>query len=724
MEIGSKASYKEIISFYVRNKERLQCFIPYLRDFATRRHSYKSLIFSIIAHHLFCRMNFSLLKRGFLFSGKHLIALSVALLTVGAISVVAADASTPSGTNSGGLLVKTGQQVVFLGDSTTQSGWASASGFIHLVKLGLAKENIAITASQFGKLGCQTKELPDLYQKNVATMTPKPDWLVISCGLDDVSHATVAPDLSAFQQDMKALVVEAKAAGQQVMILTTSVANERGDDMDQKLAPYNDALRALAKSENCILADVNASMKAALPAAPPLEDGRRLRLNDPTLNSHGQRVVATEVLKAFGASDAQLADMGQAWLDASGSAEATTNIPLQKVTLPITLREYEGLEVLAVNKHQSLQPMLGNLCGKDIVLALRTLNTPADTKALQDAVQALFEKDVNDELKIVPAVAPAEAPAASSTSATHGGILVKSGQKVAFMGDSITAFGWSHPYGYVNLVVRGLANAGVQVVPVPAGVGGNTSRDMLARLQKSVLDEKPDWLTLSCGVNDVWHGVAGVDLETYKKNITSIVDQAQKANIQVMILTPTMIQEGNNAFNDKLATYVDFLRDLTKERKLPLADLNADEHEALMGLLPGRHLAADGVHMNPRGDHMMALGVLKAFGLTDAQLAKVEASWLDEPNGAVAEGAARLMGSAPITLRESDALENLAQANKQTLIDYLSSIYFQALLEQGKASATETSLEKLQALAQVTYAQKIADLVRNASTTTVSASTK
>ena len=625
---------------------------------------------------------------------------------------------------SAGFLVKPGQQIVFLGDSTTQSGWVSASGFIHLVKLGLAKENIAIGTSQFGKLGSQTNELPNLYNKDVATMNPKPDWLVVSCGLDEVSHATIEPDLAAYQQNMKSLVTEAKAAGQQVMILTTSVANERGDGMDQRLAPYNDALRALAKSENCVLADVNAAMKAALPAAPPLEGGRRLLLNDPTLNTHGQRVVATEVLKALGANDAQLTEIQTAWLDAPASAEATTNIPLQAVTLPITLREYEGLESLAISKHQSLPPMLGNLCAEDTVSALRTLNAPADAKALQDAIQASFEKDVNADLKIIPPTAVSKSPTPNSTPVTHDGLLVKSGQKVAFMGDSITAFGWSHPYGYVNLVVRGLASAGVPIIPVPAGVSGNTSRDMLARLQKSVLDAKPDWLTLSCGVNDVWHGAAGVDLETYKKNITSIVDQAQKANIQVMILTPTMIQEGDNPFNQKLETYIDFLRDLAKERKLPLADLNAAEHATLKAILPDRHLAADGVHMNPRGDHMMALGVLKAFGLTDAQLAKVEESWLDEPKGAVAESAVRLMGSASITLRENDTLEQLAQAKEQTLTDFLSPIYFQALTEQAKANASETNLTKLQSLAQVTFAQKVSDLVKNATPTTASTSNK
>ncbi|NDB78198.1 MAG: hypothetical protein EB141_21585, partial [Verrucomicrobia bacterium] len=32
-------------------------------------------------------------------------------------------------------------------------------------------------------------------------------------------------------------------------------------------------------------------------------------------------------------------------------------------------------------------------------------------------------------------------------------ILLKDGQKIAFMGDSITAGGWGNPAGYVRLVV-------------------------------------------------------------------------------------------------------------------------------------------------------------------------------------------------------------------------------------------------------------------------------
>ena len=92
-------------------------------------------------------------------------------------------------------------------------------------------------------------------------------------------------------------------------------------------------------------------------------------------------------------------------------------------------------------------------------------------------------------------------------------IAVKSGDKIAFLGDSITAGGWGSPTGYVRLVISGLDANGVKVEPLPAGIGGHKSNDMLGRLDRDVLSKKPQWMTLSCGVNDVWHGKNGVALD-------------------------------------------------------------------------------------------------------------------------------------------------------------------------------------------------------------------
>ncbi len=243
-------------------------------------------------------------------------------------------------------------------------------------------------------------------------------------------------------------------------------------------------------------------------------------------------------------------------------------------------------------------------------------------------------------------------------------ILVKSGDKIGFMGDSITARGWISPAGYVRLVIAGLEANGVHAEPVPAGVGGNKSDQMLARLDKDVLSKNVQFMTLSCGVNDVWHGKSGVPLDeaavasgqfddkvaergTYKANITQIVDKAQAARAQVILLTATVIHEDlGDPLNIQLAPYNDFLRSLAKDKHLVLADLNALFQERIKAEnQPDKKiLTVDGVHMNPEGDKLMATGVLQALGLDAEQMKKAEASWV--PLEVKAEAAAKAAAEA------------------------------------------------------------------------------
>ena len=75
---------------------------------------------------------------------------------------------------------------------------------------------------------------------------------------------------------------------------------------------------------------------------------------------------------------------------------------------------------------------------------------------------------------------------------TAGDVVIRDGDSIAFLGDSITHQGSDFkPNGYVNLVIEGLKVAGVNARPIPAGVGGNTTVDMLARLDRDVISKKP-----------------------------------------------------------------------------------------------------------------------------------------------------------------------------------------------------------------------------------------
>lgn len=240
------------------------------------------------------------------------------------------------------------------------------------------------------------------------------------------------------------------------------------------------------------------------------------------------------------------------------------------------------------------------------------------------------------------------APRASAENAAPS-LAVKNGDKIAFLGDSITA-GGAGKSGYVTLVMEALRGEGLEVSSVPAGKSGNRSNDMLARLDTDVISKKPQWLLLSCGVNDVWHfklrlgarTFEGVPLEDYKKNITAILDRAQAAGIKVMILTATMIGEDpERELNKNLIPYNDFLRQIAREKNCLLADLNTDMQEALKKIPDEKgpakmfgepaykrdiknKLTTDGCHMNNLGNIMMARGVLRAFGLSEEKIAALK----------------------------------------------------------------------------------------------------
>ncbi len=219
---------------------------------------------------------------------------------------------------------------------------------------------------------------------------------------------------------------------------------------------------------------------------------------------------------------------------------------------------------------------------------------------------------------------------ASGISVMAEGIIINKGDKIAFLGDSITQAG-AKKGGYCALVIEALNGKGLKVTPKYAGISGHKSNQMLARLDKDVLDHNPNWMTLSCGVNDVWHRKNGVPLDEYKKNITQIVDKAQAKGVKVIILTSTMIKEdAGNDLNKKLADYNDFLRELAKEKKCVLADLNKLMQETIKTVPKndkGNTVTSDGVHMNKLGNIMMAVGILKAVGFTDDEIKKLEEEW-------------------------------------------------------------------------------------------------
>ena len=85
-------------------------------------------------------------------------------------------------------------------------------------------------------------------------------------------------------------------------------------------------------------------------------------------------------------------------------------------------------------------------------------------------------------------------------------LLLSGVTRIVTLGDSITQ-GGGQPGGYVWLLDRYL-NAVYPRTPITvvnAGISGHKATDMQARFERDVLAAKPQLVTISVGVNDVWH---------------------------------------------------------------------------------------------------------------------------------------------------------------------------------------------------------------------------
>jgi lysophospholipase L1-like esterase len=216
--------------------------------------------------------------------------------------------------------------------------------------------------------------------------------------------------------------------------------------------------------------------------------------------------------------------------------------------------------------------------------------------------------------------APADSPKA---------LQLKPGDQIVAIGDSITAGG-----GYLRDIDAVLARQYPDLkLPkvINKGIGGQKAEDLVQRFDRDVVQLKPAFVTISIGINDVWHRLGNPHdkavLAKYEENVGKMVDAAQQAGIKVILVTPTVIQEDPaTEGNRRLVMYVAAEKKIAAEKKCQLVDLHGMFLRALKQKPAGQKtwLTGDGVHMRPLGDALMAMGVLRALGVPDAKTAATD----------------------------------------------------------------------------------------------------
>lgn len=226
--------------------------------------------------------------------------------------------------------------------------------------------------------------------------------------------------------------------------------------------------------------------------------------------------------------------------------------------------------------------------------------------------------------------------AAIAASSALAALPFKNGDRIAFLGDSITQLGADNPRGWVNIVERAIRAESPEVAFIHAGVSGNKSSQMVVRYEHDVCRRSPNWMFFSCGVNDAPNGLTGksknrgLPLAAYKANVETILDWAREDGTKVIVLsqTPVVEEPADHVANRNLAEYNAILKAAALERDLIYLDPGAvirakiaekTDHSRLT-------LTVDGTHPNDAGNAIIAETVLKGLaafkGSSDASVQK------------------------------------------------------------------------------------------------------
>ena len=185
--------------------------------------------------------------------------------------------------------------------------------------------------------------------------------------------------------------------------------------------------------------------------------------------------------------------------------------------------------------------------------------------------------------------------------------------KLLFQGDSITDSyrNYEDPHilgtGYVKYAAAELKEIYPQVdfEFINLGIGGNQTKDLVARLEADFVEIQPDIVSILIGINDVWHHASDrswIPNDVFEQRYRFVL-QAIKENTSAKIM---MLEPFLSPVEDKQFFREDLYQKIEIERKL--AREYADVYVPTDGLFASAFVGDEPMSYTPDGVHLTDKG--------------------------------------------------------------------------------------------------------------------
>ena len=209
-------------------------------------------------------------------------------------------------------------------------------------------------------------------------------------------------------------------------------------------------------------------------------------------------------------------------------------------------------------------------------------------------------------------------------------MLFENMDRIVFAGDSVTDMGSQNPVGeglfdntgrsYVRVIENMLSSwyPEINVRVTNSGISGNTSRDLLARFDRDVVDLDPSWVSICIGINDVWRQFdcpampdTHVLPDEYERNLETMILKVKDRVKGIFILAPYIIEPNReDMMRKRIDEYVAICKALAEKYGCIFVDFQK-MYEDYCNIRHSSYIAWDRIHPNQVGATLMAKEFLK-----------------------------------------------------------------------------------------------------------------